>query len=238
MIKWNKRFEYPTSTRALINGKRHYDVGTEEKLPSVTTILSATQSEEKKESLAKWKQKVGENKADEIRDSAAERGTIMHRIIEGHLLGQRHADLSDLGQNAGTMAQKIIDEGLEGRMDEIWGSEITIYYPGLYAGATDLAGIYEGRESIIDFKQSNKLKRKEWIEDYFIQLAAYALGHNYVYNTSIQSGTILMCTKDNIFQRFDITGEEFKKYTYKWLERVDQYYCNIGNVTGESEKSE
>jgi len=238
MIKWNKRFEYPTSTRALINGKRHYDVGTEEKLPSVTTILQATQSEEKKESLAKWKQKVGENKADEIRDSAAERGTIMHRIIEGHLLGQRHADLSDLGQNAGIMAQKIIDEGLEGRMDEIWGSEITIYYPGLFAGATDLAGIYEGRESIIDFKQSNKLKRKEWIEDYFIQLAAYALGHNYVYNTAIQSGTILMCTKDNIFQRFDITGEEFKKYTYKWLERVDQYYCNIGNVTGESEKSE
>ena len=238
MIKWNKRFEYPTSTRALINGKRHYDVGTEEKLPSVTTILSATQSEEKKESLAKWKQKVGENKADEIRDSAAERGTIMHRIIEGHLLGQRHADLSDLGQNAGTMAQKIIDEGLEGRMDEIWGSEITIYYPGLFAGATDLAGIYEGRESIIDFKQSNKLKRKEWIEDYFIQLAAYALGHNYVYNTAIQSGTILMCTKDNIFQRFDIQGEEFKKYTYKWLERVDQYYCNIGNVTGESKKSE
>ena len=238
MIKWNKRFEYPTSTRALINGKRHYDVGTEEKLPSVTTILQATQSDEKKESLAKWKQKVGENKADEIRDSAAERGTIMHRIIEGHLLGQRHADLSDLGQNAGTMAQKIIDEGLEGRMDEIWGSEITIYYPGLFAGATDLAGIYEGRESIIDFKQSNKLKRKEWIEDYFIQLAAYALGHNYVYNTAIQSGTILMCTKDNIFQRFDITGEEFKKYTYKWLERVDQYYCNIGNVTKISEKSE
>ena len=223
MIKWNKRFEYPTSTRALINGKRHYDVGTEEKLPSVTTILSSTQSEEKKDSLARWKQKVGENKADQIRDQAAERGTIMHRIIEGHLLGQRHANLSDLGQNAGTMAQKIIDEGLEGRMDEIWGSEITIYYPGLFAGATDLAGIYEGRESIIDFKQSNKLKRKEWIEDYFIQLAAYALGHNYVYNTSIQSGTILMCTKDNYFQKFIVTDGEFQQYMWKWLKRVDKY---------------
>ena len=237
-MKWNKRFEYPSSTRALINGKRHYDVGTNEKLPSVTTILQATQSEEKKESLAKWKQKVGENEADKIRDSAAERGTIMHRIIEGHLLGQRHADFSDLGQNAGVMAQKIIDEGLNGHLDEIWGSEITIYYPGLFAGATDLAGIYEGRESIIDFKQSNKLKRREWIEDYFIQLAAYALGHNYAYGTAIQSGTILMCTKDNIFQRFDVTGEDFRKYTYKWLERVDQYYCNIGNVTGIPEKSE
>src|SRR6056300_1975675 len=125
-MKWNKRFEYPSSTRALINGKRHYDVGTEEKLPSVTTILSATQSDEKKESLAKWKQKVGEIEADKIRDSAVERGTIMHRIIEGHLLGQRHADLSDLGILAGTMAQTIIDEGLEDSMDEIWGTEITL----------------------------------------------------------------------------------------------------------------
>jgi genome maintenance exonuclease 1 len=227
MIKWNKRFEYPTSTRALINGKRHYDVGTHEKLPSVTTILSATQSDEKKESLAKWKQKVGEIEADKIRDSAAERGTIMHRIIEGYLLGQRHADFSDVGQDAGVMAQKIIDQGLEGHMDEIWGSEITIHYPGLFAGATDLCGIYEGRESIIDFKQSNKMKRKEWISDYFVQLAAYAMGHNYVYGTNIQSGTILMCTKDKIFQRFDVTGEEFKKYTFDWIKRVDQYYCNI-----------
>ena len=227
MIKWNKRFEYPTSTRALINGKRHYDIGTQEKLPSVTTILSATQSEEKKESLARWKQKVGEIEADKIRDSAAERGTIMHRIIEGYLLGQRHADFSDVGQDAGVMAQKIIDQGLEGHMDEIWGSEITIHYPGLFAGATDLCGIYEGRESIIDFKQSNKLKRKEWISDYFVQLAAYAMGHNYVYGTNIQSGTILMCTKDKIFQRFDVTGEEFKKYTFDWIKRVDQYYCNI-----------
>ena len=226
-MKWNKRFEYPSSTRALINGKRHYDVGTEEKLPSVTTILSATQSEEKKESLARWKQKVGEIEADKIRDSAAERGTIMHRIIEGYLLGQRHADFSDVGQDAGVMAQKIIDQGLEGHMDEIWGSEITIHYPGLFAGATDLCGIYEGRESIIDFKQSNKMKRKEWISDYFVQLAAYAMGHNYVYGTNIQSGTILMCTKDKIFQRFDVTGEEFKKYTFDWIKRVDQYYCNI-----------
>jgi len=226
-MKWNKRFEYPSSTRALINGKRHYDVGTEEKLPSVTTILQATQSDEKKESLAKWKQKVGENKADQIRDQAAERGSIMHRIIEGYLLGQRHADFSDVGQDAGVMAQKIIDQGLEGHMDEIWGSEITIHYPGLFAGATDLCGIYEGRESIIDFKQSNKMKRKEWISDYFVQLAAYAMGHNYVYGTNIQSGTILMCTKDKIFQRFDVTGEEFKKYTFDWIKRVDQYYCNI-----------
>ena len=236
-MKWNKRFDYPPSVRSLIDNQRHYDIYGD-KLPSVTTILQATIPEEKRQSLAKWKQKVGNNEADRIRDDAAARGTIMHRIIEGYVTGEGHSDLSDMGQAAGLMAQTVFKQGLKGSMEEIWGSEITLYYPGLYAGATDLCGIYEGRESIIDFKQSNKPKRREWIEDYFIQLAAYALGHNYVYGTAIQSGTILMCTKDNIFQRFDIQGEEFKKYTYKWLERVDQYYCNIGNVTGTSEKSE
>ena len=223
-MKWNKQFDYPTSTRALIDGKRHYDVGTDEKLPSVTTILQATQSAEKKESLAKWRQNVGENKAEFIKNDAAERGTIMHRILEGYLLGQGHADLSDQGQLAGVMAKKVIESGIRGHLDEIWGSEITVYYPGLYAGATDCVGVYDGRPAIIDFKQSNKPKRKEWIEDYFVQLAAYAMAHNYVYNTKIQSGIILMCTKDKLFQKFEIKDKEFQRFLWEWLKRVDLYY--------------
>src|SRR5210317_1131357 len=173
MIKWNKQFEYPESIRSLINDERHYDIGNT-KLPSVTTILQATQPEEKRKSLEAWKQREGLQQAEKIKNEAANRGSIMHRVIEGYLLGQRHADLSDQGILAGTMAQTIIDEGLEGSMDEIWGTEITLYYPKLYAGASDLAGIYEGRESIMDFKQSNRPKQKAWITDYFLQLAAYA----------------------------------------------------------------
>ena len=222
-MKWNKRFDYPTSTRSLINDQRHYDVGTQEKLPSVTTILQATQSDEKKAKLAEWRQNVGENKAESIKNEAAERGSIMHRIIEGYLLGRRHADFSNQGQLAGVMAKTIIESGIRGHLDEIWGSEITVYYPGLYAGATDLVGIYEGRESIVDFKQSNKPKRKEWIEDYFVQLAAYAMAHNHIYGTKIQSGTILMCTKDNMFQRFDIKDKEFQRFSWEWLRRVDLF---------------
>ena len=221
-MKWNKKFDYPLSIRSLINDQRHYDVNNE-KLPSVTTILQATQSDEKKAILAKWKQKVGENKADEIRDTAAARGTIMHRIIEGYITGEGHADLSDMGQAAGIMAQTIFKEGLKGSMDEIWGSEITLYYPGLYAGATDLVGIYEGRESIIDFKQSNRIKKREWIDDYFTQLAAYAMAHNHVYDTKIQSGVILMCTKDNYFQKFVVKDKEFQQYMWKWVSKVDQF---------------
>ena len=207
----------------MIDGKRHYDVGTNEKLPSVTTILQATQSDEKKAILAKWRQNVGENKAEFIKNDAAERGTIMHRILEGYLLGRNHADLSDQGQLAGVMANKIIESGIRGHLDEIWGSEITVYYPGLYAGATDCVGVYDGQPAIIDFKQSNKPKRKEWIEDYFVQLAAYAMAHNYVYDTKIQSGIILMCTKDKLFQKFEIKNKEFQRFSWEWLRRVDLF---------------
>ena len=228
-MKWNKRFEYPASIRSLINDQRHYDIG-EEKLPSVTTILQATQSIEKKAILAKWKQKVGETKAESIKNEAGNRGTIMHRIIEGFITGEGHADLSDMGQAAGTMAQTIFKEGLKGRMDEVWGSEITLYYPGLYAGATDLVGIYEGEEAIIDFKQSNKPKRREWIEDYFTQMAAYAMAHNHVYNTQIQSGVILMCTPGNYFQKFVVKDKEFQQYMWKWVSRVDQFCNNCNSI--------
>ena len=221
-MKWNKRFDYPESFRSLVNDQRHYDVG-DEKLPSVTTILSATQSDEKKASLSKWRQNVGENKADFIMNEAANRGTIMHRVLEGYLLGQNHADFSDLGIEAGVMAQTIIESGIKDHLDEIWGSEITVYYPKLYAGATDLAGVYNGRESIIDFKQSNKPKRREWITDYFLQLAAYAMAHNYVYGTNNQSGIILMCTKDNYFQKFEVKDEEFQRFSWEWLRRVDKF---------------
>ena len=137
MIKWNKKFEYPKTIREAIEGQRHYIIN-DEKLPSVTTILQATQSEEKKASLQNWMKRVGFDNAEHIKNTAANRGSIMHHIIESHLLEARHADLSDQGQLAGVMAQTIIDEGLEGCMDEIWGSEVALYYPGLYAGATDL----------------------------------------------------------------------------------------------------
>ena len=227
MIKWNKQFTYPESIRSLINNKRHYDVGTE-KLPSVTTILQATQTEEKRASLERWKQRVGSDAAENIKNTAANRGSIMHHILESYLLEQRHADLSDLGQQAGVMAQTIYDEGLRGCMDEIWGTEITLYYPGLYAGACDLAGVYEGKQAILDFKQSNTRKRREWITDYFLQLAAYATAHNQVYGTAINSGVVLMCTKDNVFQKFTVSGIEFQKYMWDWLRRVDQYYAELG----------
>jgi genome maintenance exonuclease 1 len=211
--------------RTSIEGKRHYEI-TGKKLPSVTTILSATKSQEAIDSINRWKARVGEDQATRVKDQAASRGTNMHYHLEKYILGEGHKDLTDEGQVAGDMAQVIIDKGLVD-LSEIWGSEVTLYYPGLYAGATDLVGVYDYEDSIIDFKQSNKPKRKEWIEDYFMQLGAYAMAHNQVYNTEITQGVVLMCTPDNYFQKFQIKGKEFIKYQHKFLERVDKYYSNL-----------
>ena len=123
------------------------------------------------------------------------------------------------------MAHKIIESGL-GDLEEVWGQEVTLYYPGLYAGATDIVGIYDGQPAIMDFKQSNKPKRREWIEDYFEQLGAYCMAHNYVYGTKIQSGIILMCTKDFLFQKFEVSGREFVRDQHAFLRKCDQYHEN------------
>ena len=223
-MKWNKKYDYPKSIRSLINDERHYDIG-KEKLPSVTTILSATKSDEAKESIARWKAKVGEDEATRVKDTAASRGSNMHLHLEKYILGTGHKDLTDEGQVAGDMAQVIINQGLCD-VSEIWGSEVTLYYPGLYAGATDLVGVYDYENSIVDFKQSNRPKRKEWIEDYFMQLGAYAMAHNYVYDSDITQGVILMCTPDNYFQKFQIKGKEFIKYQHRFLEKVDRFYSD------------
>ena len=157
----------------------------------------------------------------------------MHSFLEAYLHGKQRLDLTSIGQEARTMAHRIIEQGLKD-LEEFWGTEVTVFYPGLYAGATDLAGVYQGVESICDFKQSNKPKRKEWVGDYFLQLAAYAMAHNHVYNTQITQGVILLCTKDNLFQRFIVDGSEFVTYQHKFLERVDQYYREKGSIVSET----
>ena len=221
-MKWNELYNYPPCVRSTIKGMRKYEIG-KEKLPSVTTILSATQSSEKTESLAKWRLKVGENVAEKITNEAARRGTAMHSYLECHVKVGNLLDLTDIGQDASSMGQVIIKQGFND-LEEIWGSEVTLHYPELYAGQTDLCGIYQGRESIVDFKQTNKPKRMEWIGDYFLQLAAYAMAHDQVYGTCVEQGVILMCSKDGFFQRFIVNGKNFTRYKHKFLEKISEYY--------------
>ena len=229
-MKKNNSYRYPKTQRENVNGKRHY-VFDKEKLPSVTTILDITQPAEKRESLAKWRERVGEDSAARIMNEAATRGTAMHKILEKYVLDEGYLDETTVGKQAHNMAIQVIQNGLI-NMTEYYGTECTLYYPGLYAGQTDLVGIHKGQDAIIDFKQSNKPKRREWIEDYCLQLAAYAMAHNILFNTKITKGVVMMCTKDNYYQEFIIDGLEFQKYMHNFLRRVDEYYSSRAKTSG------
>ena len=222
-MEWNKKFTYPRSTRSLINGSRHYSLDGSN-LPSVTTILKVTQSEEDRAAIEAWKQRVGHKEANRIKNEASSRGSSMHSYLEQYLLGKLNLNLLDEEERSKKMANEIIDNGLKDKLSEVWGAEATVYFPGKYAGTADCIGIYEGKESILDFKQSNKPKKEEYIEDYFLQVGAYSLAHNTVYNSKITQGVILICTVDKLFQDFKIEGTDLIKYQNKFLERVEQFY--------------
>ena len=222
-MEWNNKFTYPKSTRSIVNGSRHYNLGGSN-LPSVTSILKATQSEEDKAAIEAWKERVGHKEAERIKNEASSRGSSMHSYIEQFLLGKFNLDLLDEENKSKKMAVEIIDNGLKNKLTEIWGAEATVYYPGKYAGTADCIGVYEGKETILDFKQSNKPKKEEYIEDYFLQIGAYSLAHNTVHNSKITQGVILICTVDRLFQDFKIEENEIKNYQNKFLEKVEQFY--------------
>jgi|TARA_B110000881_G_C18594275_1_gene530163 hypothetical protein len=226
-MKWNKKFTYPSSTRAITNGKRYYDINNE-KLPSVTSILAATEPPEKKASLERWRKKLGVDVANKITTEAAARGSKMHAFLEKFLLGKLNLDLLGEKTRESMMADQIIENGLRDKLNSIWGCEAALYYPNKFAGAADLiAEDYEGSSAIIDFKQSNSLKKDQWIDSYYLQCAAYSLAHNKVYGTDINKAVILICTKDDLFQRFIVDGDRFKNYQDQFLKRVDQFYSQI-----------
>ena len=222
-MKWNNKFIYPKSTRSIEDGLRKYLFG-EEKLPSVTSILQATKTEEDKASLELWKERVGHKEANKIKNEASSRGTSMHSYIEDFLRGRINESFFESNEQYKNMAKEIIEKGIKGKLEEIYGMETTLHYPEKYAGTADLVGIYQGKETIIDFKQSNKPKKIDYIQDYFLQLGAYSLAHNLIYNSRINQGVVLICTVDNLFQDFKIEGDKLTKYQNKFLEKVDQFY--------------
>ncbi len=222
MMNWNNRFNYPKSSRATEDGLRKY-LFDDERLPSVTSILQATKSDEDKAALENWKQRVGVHQANKIKTEASNRGTSMHSYIENFLRGRINESFFESNEQYKNMAKEIIDKGIKGKLEEIFGMEATLHYPKKYAGTADLVGVYQGKEAIIDFKQANKPKKVDYIQDYFLQLGAYTLAHNVVYKTNISLGVILLCTVDNLFQDFKIEGAELLMYQNLFLERVKKF---------------
>ncbi len=196
-----------------------------EALPSVTTILSRTKD---KTFLKEWRARVGEAQAEKIISDSSQIGTALHLYIEHYVNKHAYKDLTDIGIQAGKMAQVIIDhdDGLK-KVSEVWGSEVHLYYPGKFAGTTDMVGVYDGRPTIIDFKQTNRPKKREWVQDYLMQLAAYAMAHNKLFDTEIDQGVVLMCSRDLLFQRFELKGENFVRAGESFMKKLDLYLQSI-----------
>ena len=205
--------------------KRLYVTPDGESLPSVTTILSKTKD---KSGLDQWRKRVGEKAAEKIISDAGKIGTALHLYIEHYVNEHAYKDLTDIGIQAGKMAQVIIDhdQGLK-KVSEVWGSEVHLYYPGKYAGTTDMIGVYDGRPTIIDFKQTNRPKKREWVQDYLMQLAAYAMAHNKLFDTEIDQGVVLMCSRDLLFQKFELKGENFVRAGETFMKKLDLYLKSI-----------
>jgi genome maintenance exonuclease 1 len=218
-IAYVQRYQYDELSKASRNGKRHYKTPDGRSVPSVTTVLSATKD---MTALNAWRKRVGEQEATRIATESANIGTVMHRSLEKHVKGEARKPGSNLiQQKAHTMANVIIDNGLKD-ITEVWGSEVSLHYPELYAGTTDLVAVYKGEPAICDFKQSRKLKKKEWIEDYFLQLVAYSEAHNKLYDTDIKTGRVFICTQNNEFQTFEI--DRYEHWTSEWYKKLEQYY--------------
>ena len=219
MIKKLDKYSYAQGTRYSELGSRNYEVAGY-KLPSVTTVLGKTKDTS---FLDSWIKRKGKTEAERIKNESSTRGTSMHKYLENYVLGKGYEDLTDLGQETKRMAEKVIEVGLA-PVSEYFGSEVTLYYPGLYAGQTDLVGLHNDRETIIDFKQANRPKREEWIGDYKLQAGAYAMAHDYVHGSNIDQCIIMICTPDLYYQEFRIEGTVLRRAKHDFLRRLNQYY--------------
>lgn len=221
-----ERFQYKNCVQVNdpVTRKRVYKTPDGETLPSVTTILGATKD---MTALNEWKKRIGEEKANQITREAAGVGTAMHSNLERFIAGlQRQPGNNPVHVQANAMADIIIQHGLKD-MQEIWAMEQSLYFPGLYSGTTDLVGVYKGNPAVCDYKQTNKPKKEEWIDDYKIQLTAYIMAHNEVYGTEIKEGHVFMCSRDLQYQQFDLCPDEFFYWQEQWLKKVEEYYVKF-----------
>jgi genome maintenance exonuclease 1 len=216
----HKKFDYKPLKRIDTGNGRRYIVGEGRPLPSVTTVLSKTKD---MTFLKAWRSNVGEKEADRIVKESSGLGTSMHKNLENYVLGEEMTG-TFMSQ---ALAKVIIKNGLK-KVSEVWGLEVALYSKDLYAGTTDLIGLHDNIPSIMDFKNSLRDKKREWIEEYFMQLAAYAMSHNEMYGTDIHRGVVMIATREAKYQEFIIEGDEFTHYQTMWANKLCAYYDQYG----------
>lgn len=206
-----------------VTKKRLYQTPDRECVPSVTTILGATKD---MTALNEWRNRIGHEKANQITAEAASVGTAMHKNLERFLAGlERQVGNNQVHVQANAMANVILENAFQ-HINEVWAMEQSLYFPGLYSGTTDLVAVFKDNPCICDYKQTNKPKKEEWVEDYKLQLVAYIMAHNEVYGTDIREGHVFMCSRDLQYQQFDLWPKDYPKYQDLWLNKVEEYYTS------------
>lgn len=217
-----KLYEYEKLERVTAeSGSRYYVSPTGEHLSSVTTILSATSYSPE---LEAWQKRVGLVEAERVRVEATGLGSLMHTHLENYVMGEERPGGNNIVRvMARNMADQIIEKGLK-NVDEVWGMEEILYYPSLYAGTSDLIGIHQGKQAIMDYKTTRKMKKKSTITDYSLQGAAYAIAHDLIHGTNIEKVVIFMCSRDLEFAEYVWEGEELAVAKELWLNRLDAFH--------------
>jgi len=226
MVNIKTPYAYSELTRTSVNGQRLYKNPYGEPVPSVTTVLSATKPARDRKILADWKKRVGNEAAQQIVTEASKVGTQMHAMLESYVKNEEYVGNEETGKTLlqSRMMADIVIKNIDAELNEVWGAEVSLCYPDLYAGTADLLGMWKGKPTVMDFKQTNKPKKREWIGDYFLQGTAYALAHNELYGTDIKDVAIFMCSREGLWQLFEMKIGEFSEWELKWAKRLEEYY--------------
>lgn len=202
-----------------------------QKLPSVTTILSNTMDHEY---LELWRERIGTENADRITKEAALCGTFMHENLERRLIGKPDHQGSVPIRVMGRLMADVIQANAWPKISEVWGQEVKLIYPGLWAGTTDLVGMHDGVPAIMDYKNSRRHKEWEDILAYRMQIAAYALAHNELFATDIRKGVIFICNRQDPrnlqYTEYTVEGDNFEEAVEQWLQHVEKFYNTYGDV--------
>jgi hypothetical protein len=195
----HKHVDFPELETVSINGKRYYVTTGGETYPSVTTVLDSMTD---KSSLFEWRKRIGEAEANKISRRAANRGTALHLTCEKYLLGEEINFEEEMPTTNALFAQA--KEELDSKVDNIYCIEKPLVSNKLkVAGRVDLIAEYEDDIAVIDFKTSDKTKRKDWIENYFLQASLYSYMFWEMTGIPVKKIVIAICveseTKPQIF---------------------------------------
>ena len=217
------KFNYPELKRINNDLGRFYIDPLNNHVPSVTTVLNNIS--DKKTSLDQWRNRVGDVEADRVMKEATDIGSMVHLSLENYLNDIDDNIFTDdsLGNMAKKMSEKLISDALID-ISNVYGLEVHLVLDKLYAGTADCVGVIDGKDTIIDFKTSKRIKKTEWIDDYFLQGCAYANAHNVMFDTNISQVAILMVDRDLMYKKFIIKGAEFDHFTNIWKKKLLEFH--------------